>query len=509
MEEFELVEFMTPIVQVGRPICVYPPSTFPSCYWLLVLVVVSLTRSSSAGSSAEFQVTWADRHKGRVKKQFRTEQEYNDWKSNLAGMKGVEVKYYKGLGTYTAADADEFFSDLDKHTVKFSLGTDPANADFDMIKMFFTKTEAAKRKEWIKAAQVIEYMKSTVETLMLAICVAQEEGVSFIPPEAKEITVKQFVSKELIHYVLADNRRSIACLMDGLKPSQRKVLFTCIDRNITSDMRVAQLSGYVSSHCAYHHGEASLNDAIVKMAQDFVGSNNINLLVPAGSFGSRGKNGKDAASPRYCSFMFRKASPNAATLIHALFSATYLWECDSIRRYIHTRLHEITRYVFHPDDDELLTRLEDDGVLVEPCFYVPVIPMVLVNGAEGIGTGWSTSVPSYHPEDLVAYLLAKLNGTPTPRLRPYVRGFRVRGACPAACEEKVSFASQGVIEPDISEPDKRYKCKGVWARLGARAVVITEVPIGFSTVAYKKHLVSMLRTEKNIRGRIEVTPLPS
>jgi DNA topoisomerase-2 len=53
---------------------------------------------------------------------------------------------------------------------------------------------------------------------------------------------------------------------------------------------------------------------------------------------------------------------------------------------IFTKLEAIAN-IFHPDDDELLNYLEDDGSNIEPEFYVPVIPMVLVDGADGIGTG--------------------------------------------------------------------------------------------------------------------------
>jgi DNA topoisomerase-2 len=117
----------------------------------------------------------------------------------------------------------------------------------------------------------------------------------------KELSISDFVNKELIHFAVADCKRSIPSLVDGLKPGQRKILFTCLDRNIREEIRVAQLSGCVSLHAAYHHGEESLNKAIVGMAHDFMGSNNINLLHPAGSFGSRLQGGEDAASARHVS----------------------------------------------------------------------------------------------------------------------------------------------------------------------------------------------------------------
>ena len=159
---------------------------------------------------------------------------------------------------------------------------------------------------------------------------------------------KPFVNKELILFSRADLLRSIPSVVDGFKPSQRKVLFSCFKRKLRQDIKVAQLSGYVSEHSAYHHGEASLASTIVGLAQDFVGSNNVNLLVPSGQFGTRLQGGKDHASPRY----------------------------------IFTRLAPICRTVFPECDDALLEYLNEDGQVIEPEHYLPIIPLVLVNGAE-------------------------------------------------------------------------------------------------------------------------------
>lgn len=88
-------------------------------------------------------------------------------------------------------------------------------------------------------------------------------------------------------------------MMDGLKPGQRKVMFTCFKRNDKKEVKVAQLGASVAERSAYHHGEMSLMATIINLAQNFVGSNNINLLQPIGQFGTRLQGGKDAASPRY------------------------------------------------------------------------------------------------------------------------------------------------------------------------------------------------------------------
>ena len=134
-----------------------------------------------------------------------------------------------------------------------------------------------------------------------------------------------------------------------LKLSLRKILFSVFKRNLTKEIKVAQLSGYVSEHSGYHHGEASLNGAIVGMAQTFVGSNNINLLKPNGQFGTRLAGGKDSASERY----------------------------------IFTQMEKITRLIFPQDDDCILDYKDDDGQPVEPVYYAPIIPMILVNGTKG------------------------------------------------------------------------------------------------------------------------------
>ena len=112
--------------------------------------------------------------------------------------------------------------------------------------------------------------------------------------------------------------------------------------------KVSHLADYISEQTAYHHGESSLQTTIIKLAQDFVGSNNINLLEPIGQFGNRLDGGK---------------SPAAA-------------------RYIYTKLSPFARLIYHPDDDALLEYLNDeDRKKIEPKWYVPIIPMILVNGA--------------------------------------------------------------------------------------------------------------------------------
>ncbi len=208
--------------------------------------------------------------------------------------------------------------------------------------------------------------------------------------DTKQITYTDFVNKELVLFSNLDNERSIPCLVDGLKPGQRKVLFSCFKRNLVKELKVAQLAGSVAELSAYHHGEASLMSTIINLAQNFVGSNNINLLQPIGQFGTRLHGGKDAASPRY----------------------------------IFTCLSPLTRLIFNPKDDPLFNYINDDGLKVEPEWYCPLIPMALVNGAEGIGTGWSTKVPNYNPREIIENLKRMIRGEVPRPMEPYFKNFR-------------------------------------------------------------------------------------
>lgn len=184
----------------------------------------------------------------------------------------------------------------------------------------FNKKKVAERKEWLE-----NYRPGT-----------------HVDHKITKLPYEDFINKEFILYSLADCVRSIPSIMDGFKPGHRKILFACFKRNLKSEIKVAQLAGYVAEHSAYHHGEQSLQTTIVGMAQSFVGKNNINLLYPSGMFGTRLQGGKDAASARY----------------------------------IYTRLCKVTRAIFHPDDDPLLEYLDEDGQSIEPKYYAPVIPMV-------------------------------------------------------------------------------------------------------------------------------------
>ena len=357
--------------------------------------------------------------KGQQELEFYNEGEYEDWKSNN-DTKYWNIKYYKGLGTSTKTEFREYFEK--KKFVGFEYTGEISNDSIDMV---FNKKRADDRKTWLET---------------------KYDRKSFVDTSKKMIPYEDFINKELIHFSKYDCDRSIPNLMDGLKISLRKILYSAFKKRLSSEIKVAQFSGYVSEHSCYHHGEESLNKAIVGMAQNFVGSNNINLLFPSGQFGSRIKGGQDASSPRY----------------------------------IFTRLEKLTRIIFPEQDDNILKYLNDDGTPVEPQFYVPIIPMVLVNGSKGIGTGFSTEIMCYNPRDIIAYLKNKLQGTKEPiEFLPYYDGFT--GEISKISDTK--FVFKGKYE--VIEPDK---------------IKVTELPIGYWTEDFKE-LLNVLQNDKDKEGK--------
>ncbi|KAG5564885.1 hypothetical protein RHGRI_000924 [Rhododendron griersonianum] len=271
---------------------------------------------------------------------------------------------------------------------------------------------------------------------------------TYLDQKEKLIKYSDFVNKELILFSMADLQQSIPSMVDGLKPGQRKILFCSFKCNFVKEAKVAQFSGYVSEHSAYHHGEQSLASTIIGMAQDYVGSNNINLLQPNGQFGTRHLGGKDHASARY----------------------------------IYTCLSPITRFLFPKDDDILLDYLNEDGQSIEPTWYMPIIPMVLVNGSEGIGTGWSSYVPKYSPRDIVANVRHLLNGEPMEAVDPGYKGFRGTFEKTATKDSGVSYTITGIIE-EVNDTTLR----------------ISELPIRQWTQDYKEFLESIMTGNDKIK----------
>jgi len=365
---------------------------------------------------------------------------YNDFEYQKALQEMVggkfKVKYYKGLGTSSDEEVRDTFG---AKVVSFE--TDDKTDEH--MNMVFSKTTSNDRKRWMEVHDPLVYTT---------------------PVETYAIT--SFIDQEHIRFSIDDCKRNIPNLYDGLKLSQRKILYSIFKRNLTAggkSMKVAQLAGYVAETSNYHHGEQCLYDTITRMAQDFVGSNNIPLLFKDGQFGSRMHNGKDAANGRY----------------------------------IFTKMTALTRLLFPAEDDQLFPYTLDDGDKVEPDYYAPILPMILVNGCRtGIGSGWSCNVPLYDPRVLMdcvrqwldAKDAGKADAMHLPPLTPHYEGFEGKMEPLSATK----FRSVGVVVPEEEVTGKRGKKKSA----SGETHRIVELPIDISIDKYKESLERLLEEKK-------------
>tara|TARA_Y100000991_G_scaffold215072_1_gene204392 strand:- start:35 stop:3640 length:3606 start_codon:yes stop_codon:yes gene_type:complete len=405
--------------------------------------------------------------KANKEKAFFTLQDYYKWKKN--DYKGWKIKYYKGLGTSSSKEAKEYFKKL--NIISY------ISDNVDEIKNSLLPNNSTIISSEIPVNnislqdEITNESKNDDSTLLTGNKIINEKlDLAFNSKRAcdrkfwlgnyekdkipdynnKKIYFNDFVDDELIHYSNADNERSIPSVMDGLKPSTRKVLFASFKRKLTQEVKVAQLSGYTSEHSAYHHGEVSLESTIKGMAQDYVGSNNINYLLGIGQFGTRLQGGKDAAQSRY----------------------------------IFTKLNPLTRSLFKESDDSICTYLDDDGQMIEPEYYYPILPAIAINGSQGIGTGYSTKIPSYNPLDIVKYIKNKINKLDNLPLKPWYKGFK------------------GKIE-SISK--NNFITRGKYTVLNDSQVKINELPIGVWTEDYIELLekLSIDRGNENTKNFIK------
>lgn len=445
---------------------------------------------------------------------FYTLAEYKKWcdKQGDDINKKYKIKYFKGLGTSTASEAKESFNEFEKNIINYIWGstmptpvnnvkliggvkTDPYNnlnesnlnnlnnlnnsdnSDNQSIK----STKSTKSIKSTKSRKVyvdedtnedandnvsvcsvqIDKNEPSYQAITLAfaknrandrkVWVKQRDENSIIENNVKKIPVYDFINKDLIHFSHEDNLRSIPDLIDGLKPSQRKILYAAFKRKLDNEeIKVAQLAGYVSEHTGYHHGEASLQGAIINMAQNYCGSNNVNQLYPSGNFGTRRLGGKDAASSRY----------------------------------IFTQLSSITRNIFIAKDESVLEYVIEEGDVVEPIRYYPIIPMILVNGCEGIGTGYSTNIPPFNPINIIKNIRDYIEGKLVDKLdelTPWYSGFT------------------GLIEKTIDKKNQvKYISHGKYQQIDEYTLRITELPIGTWTQTYIDFLSGLIEDNNMI-----------
>ena len=336
----------------------------------------------------------------------------------VAGKK-MHIKYYKGLGTWQAKDARAMAQNIQQtHMKHFATLT---TTDAESLDMVFRKSRADDRKKWLMNCEVsnddVQFLGERKSTSAAAASAAAASPAG--------TTIESFVHHQLKDFSQATLKRAIPHILDGLKPTQRKVLYFLLSGGSQKEQKVFQLTGRIAAALQYHHGNQSLNATIINLAQDYMGSNNINLLAPIGQFGTRLKCGKDAASERYIS----------------------------------TKLANIAPLIFRPEDLPLLEKCVIDGQTCEPIQFYPIIPMVLVNGCAGIATGFSTQIPPHNPRDVIANLKCMLQGESPQSMIPFFNHFK------------------GTVQ----EIDGGWICEGTYERLGSNSIRVTELPPGVST----------------------------
>jgi DNA topoisomerase-2 len=375
--------------------------------------------------------------------------EFEQWQASTPNWQKWKCKYYKGLGTSTAKEAKEYFSNMERHRIIFKY---ESIKDDLAIQLAFNSALSDDRKDWIKwHTEDINQRRE------------QNLPMDYLyRTDTKQINFNDFVNKELVLFSKSSTERAIPSIMDGLKPGQRKIMFVCFTKNLIREIKVAQLAGKVAENSAYHHGEQSLTNTIIGLAQNFTGSNNINFLVPAGQFGTRLHGGSDAASARY----------------------------------IFTRLSSLALSLFNKYDEPLLTYLNEDGMRIEPEWYCPIIPTVLVNGANGVGTGYSTDIPAYNPLTL------------SNNMKYYIRQERERQNSTGEpnkysdvlkLEELIPWYKNFTGDIKILENDRtRGVINGVCSKLDHTSIEITDLPIGTWTQQYKENVLeTMLHPKRN------------
>ena len=329
-------------------------------------------------------------------KEFFSVQGFNTW-AVVEDSAQYSIKYYKGLGTSTVKDAKDIFRHLQKHTLGFMW--DPA-AEARMI-AFFDDKQADERK------RILTEDYNT------------ELTIDFAEPS---LTVTDFLQKDLIHYSMYSNFRGIASAIDGLTPSRRKAIYYFLSNKSNPEIKVAQAAAGTAMKTMYLHGENSLVESIVGLAQEHVGTNNVALLMPLGQFGSR----------------LDPPGTHAAA------------------RYIFSKISNITRAIFPKADDDVLEYRSEEGESIEPKQYCGVLPLILVNGASGIGTGFSSCVPCHSLPSVVQACRALIAGSALPEVTPHYEDFT--GPVEATC--------------------KGVETRGIFKRTGPSSIEILELPIG-------------------------------
>lgn len=389
---------------------------------------------------------------------FYSEVEYRIWQNKTPNyQKYGYAKYYKGLSSSQRNDvAADFKNPLYvKCIYDHDDETFTASQALDLV---FNSKRSDDRKTWLRE------WNYTLEELNIG--------------RLEELRISEFIDKELAVYAQTSLRRAIPSLMDGLKDSQRKILWGAYliwggNKQNTPTKKVSGLGAFIVDKLEYLHGEDCLNKAIMSMMHDFVGSNNMNYLFPDGLMGTRMEGGKD----------------------------------DSAGRYVCTKLEWWFPYVFKDDDIPLLEFREEEGKTIEPKFMLPILPMEIINGAHGIGTSTSTHIPNHDPLDVSNWFKARLKGEELPKIIPWYKGFigdlsiKIKKRKQEEHDEEIYDEDQEKSKEFFDE-DEEHNTPGLTLVTKGRfehrdgKLLISELPIGKWTIPYKKWLEDLVEKKE-------------
>ena len=356
-------------------------------------------------------VVVGDRH-------FYSEIEYKAWWDAAPASERRRVEYYKGLGAWTTAKAKRLFDDPRLVAVEYNPVEGAVASADTALEIAFDDRKSEARRQWLDGEHAVDETRLVYDP---------SRAVDFSLPST---TVTGFCEGALLHYWFDDNSRSLPSLCDGLKLSQRKAIYAVSGMSPASEP-VQRLAAKICDRTHYHHGAVSMEGVVVTLAQSYVGTNNVPLLRDDGQFGSRFSNAAAAS------------------------------------RYIKSCAHPVLPLVFCPKDAPLLEHVEVDGHRAEPVAFRPVIPWGLVNGIDGIGSGYRSVVPPHNPEDIIATVRARVRGgAPVARLYPWYRGWT----------------------GEVVRIDGGWEMHGVFERRGHK-IRITDLPPRLRIDAWKKKVL--------------------
>ena len=342
-------------------------------------------------------------HNGTVTLPFYNKPRYEAFMAAFSDRlpRNTKVEYVKGLAGHQQYEIKEYFKEYKANVIHISYESDTG----DLLEKTFSKAPSAPavRREWMNELP--------------------KEGASLERVSGTPITMSDFLNTDHLQYMYDSAFRVLPSSIDGLKQVQRKIIYGLRKQPNPYEFRkVFQVAGAIANTANYHHGDQSLNAAIINMAQDYPGSNNIPLLAGKGFFGSRLELGDDAGQPRY----------------------------------IDVCISKITDILFPKIDDDLLDHITEDNTVVEPYNYIPIVPILLINGCTAIGTGYACNIYKHSAMGIIQRIKDRLDGKKKCKaLEPHINGWNG--------------------EFHLTEKSMYYL--GSFTRKNATTICLTEIPI--------------------------------